>query len=219
MSEPQITDQFRPEDQRAGKHLYQSGGVVLRIASDQAIGALVKQGTGYRVTLEASPLSLDLINATCSCSRGKKGRPCPHVAAAINGIEDKQPEFLIGRKQITFSTAEPVAPSAFQVAQTERRRAHADVQKERAREMRRTRRMESRGQEPIPDFPPEIAAALEYFKINGFDLAKNLTEATLREARTVLARVFHPDRGGAHQEMLELNDQFERVRAFVSLNL
>lgn len=64
-------------------------------------------------------------------------------------------------------------------------------------------------------YPKEIESALLFFSGNGFQLAEDLTLLAVQNARVLLSRVFHPDRGGSHQEMLELNKNAELLKRFL----
>ena len=56
----------------------------------------------------------------------------------------------------------------------------------------------------IADLPDRIRAAANYFKDNGFPMAPPFDDVAVNQAKRVLSTVFHPDRGGTHEEMLEL---------------
>lgn len=58
-------------------------------------------------------------------------------------------------------------------------------------------------------YSSEVEAALKFFSENGFPLDVPVDEAVLRKAKTILSRVFHPDKGGSHEEILTLNRNFD----------
>ncbi len=62
---------------------------------------------------------------------------------------------------------------------------------------------------PAPSYPEDVQKALDYFAENGFTFEGSLEIEALRNARKILARVFHPDKGGTHEEILALNENFD----------
>ena len=57
--------------------------------------------------------------------------------------------------------------------------------------------------------PTKIEEAIQYFTSNGIDITKNLDVESIGGARKKLAMVFHPDKGGTHEEILRLNKYYE----------
>ena len=55
-------------------------------------------------------------------------------------------------------------------------------------------------------YPEDVEAALTYFSENGFELSQPLQVEALDAVRKTLARVFHPDKGGTHAEIIMLNE-------------
>ena len=58
-------------------------------------------------------------------------------------------------------------------------------------------------------YPTKIEEAIQYFTSNGIDITKNLDVESIGGARKKLAMVFHPDKGGTHEEILRLNKYYE----------
>ncbi|NJM09449.1 MAG: hypothetical protein HC883_00680 [Bdellovibrionaceae bacterium] len=79
-------------------------------------------------------------------------------------------------------------------------------QKERAKEIRREKKQAERG--PRFFYPEPVQEALVYFKDNGFPLDPPEL-ADLVNAKKILSRVFHPDKGGSHEEAITLNQNYE----------
>ena len=79
-------------------------------------------------------------------------------------------------------------------------------------------KLEKENQEELnkaqPEFPPTIESALIYFSENGFPLTQPITEETLNNARKKLARIFHPDMGGKHDEAVDLNKNYDILTKF-----
>ena len=68
------------------------------------------------------------------------------------------------------------------------------------------------------ELPNAVKSALAYFNLNGFVLEESLDEDSINLARKKLSRVFHPDVGGTHAEILELNNNFDILFAFLKKN-
>ena len=58
---------------------------------------------------------------------------------------------------------------------------------------------------PRETYSDEVEAALAYFSVNGFLMPAGPDREILTEAKKKLSLVFHPDRGGTHEEATELN--------------
>ena len=55
------------------------------------------------------------------------------------------------------------------------------------------------------EYPRDVDRALTYFTTNGIELRTCLNKESVSSAKKSLARVFHPDFGGSHHEIIELN--------------
>ena len=64
-------------------------------------------------------------------------------------------------------------------------------------------------------YPLDVQAAISYFTDNGFELSEPLDSKDLDTARRTLARVFHPDKGGTHQEILILNENHDVIADYL----
>jgi hypothetical protein len=64
-------------------------------------------------------------------------------------------------------------------------------------------------------YSAEIEASLFYFSANGFPMPEGPSEAIVGEAKRKLSRVFHPDKGGTTEEVVELNQNCERLLRFL----
>jgi hypothetical protein len=63
-------------------------------------------------------------------------------------------------------------------------------------------------------YPAPVQESLDYFSANGFPL-DDLNMTALLNARKLLSRVFHPDKGGTHDEILELNSHFNVLESYL----
>ena len=66
-----------------------------------------------------------------------------------------------------------------------------------------------------PTYSYEVQTALIYFSNNGFELSHPLQAKALDTARRTLARVFHPDNGGTHDEILALNNNHDIIATYL----
>ena len=86
-------------------------------------------------------------------------------------------------------------------------------QKARAKEMRQGKKS------PKPElnflYPDPVEEAREYFAANGFILNHPLDLELLIEAKKSLSQIFHPDKGGSHEESVLLNENFEIIYSYL----
>jgi hypothetical protein len=91
------------------------------------------------------------------------------------------------------------------------RKVQYPKQKERAKEIKQAKKAQVGGSKSQPykrTFPEHVQASLKFFAENGFAFEENLNEEDLSMARKKLSRIFHPDKGGSHDEALILNEHF-----------
>lgn len=68
---------------------------------------------------------------------------------------------------------------------------------------------------PAFAYPKLVEKARQYFQSNGYEMKQPLELNELIEARKHLSRVFHPDKGGSHEEILELNRNFQIISDYL----
>lgn len=68
---------------------------------------------------------------------------------------------------------------------------------------------------PAFAYPKLIEKARQYFQSNGYEMKQPLELNELIEAKKHLSRVFHPDKGGSHEEILELNRNFQIISDYL----
>jgi len=183
---------FTPDELRRGRELIDN--VRFSSTSDTLIRALVKDA---RVSLQSEDIESRLAAAACSCTQGRKGNLCKHLAAAVLAGEDRALDFLINKTEITVAQAELAkrpTPKKFE---------------------RPKREKPLRVRAPAFDYPADVEEARAFFKGNGFDLSHPLELEDLMNAKKLLMRVFHPDKGGTHEETVELNRNFETIRTYL----
>ncbi|MBC7691142.1 MAG: SWIM zinc finger family protein [Methylotenera sp.] len=229
---------FKPETQSSGRKLVAQEKVFISSAGDTSLQAYVRGAPPLRVTLTSESMDSPLISANCSCPAAKKGQFCKHLWAVFLCVAEKHPDFLAGKSDLekAETAADPraiaraeAAASAKQQA-SERRKEHYQQQKARAKAYKSQHaqggsgkgarkgsysREESTSVPTAGQYPPEIEASILYFSENGFPMPEGPSELILSEAKRKLSRVFHPDKGGSHEESVQLNEHCDRVRVFL----
>lgn len=207
----ELSEYFKPETRKAGEDLFRKDLVFLSIAADTQVQALVKSGSGARVSLKSKAISAPEIEARCCCPAFAKGTLCKHIWATLLAVEKKHPDFLESKAQIAaIAVEETPATSARKAKQSEFKKAQSARLKERNKQQRQEKKSEKRATSRFQtSFPPEIQSALDYFDQNGFPLKDSLDEESIQLAKKKLSRIFHPDRGGTHDEIVTLNRHAE----------
>lgn len=230
MSTENWTHLFKPEARSKGQTFVSKDKVSPPRPSDTEVQVFVRDSSGAKVTLRAESIESDTLSADCNCAQSKKGQFCKHIWAALLTIEEKTPDFLesktelvkadsvadlgasgsgSGPKKFEPSPAQVEKQEAYKQKQNEYRREQYQKQKQRLKDKKQSGgAKESRFGSSI--YPSEVEDALKYFSANGFPLEDSLDEEAVSTAKKQLSRVFHPDKGGSHDEILELN-QFTRI--------
>lgn len=198
---------FKPEIRKSGEDCFRKDQVYLSVASDTQVQALIKAGTGARVRLKSPAITSTEIEALCSCPAFSKGQLCKHIWAAVLATKKRHPDFLESKEKI-FTTPVEESPAILErkAKQTEFRTAQAARLKERSKQQRLEKKKLMRSVRQFgPSYPPDVQEALDYFDQNGFALKDSLNEKSIQLAKRNLSRIFHPDKGGSHEEVLALN--------------
>jgi uncharacterized Zn finger protein len=207
---------FKPEVRSAGQAFVAKGQVALMRPTDTELQAYIRTSTSFKVQFKSPSIDSPLVTAICNCPQGKKGSLCKHIWATLVVVEEKNPDFFSCKTELTTvtdtSASQALRPklsqtqidtqAAYKLKQADYRKQQYQLQKERAQKFKKTK---SSKQPVAPLFPDNVIEALRYFSENGFVLEKSLDTETVGLARKKLARVFHPDLGGSHDEILELN--------------
>lgn len=208
---------FKPEVRKQGSDLVARGVVALAQSTDSQVGSYIRAGTPAKVTFLADSIESDSFAASCSCPMSTKGRFCKHIWATLLVVEEKHPDFLSSKFNIGSSRTTPIEDgrrTAFKAKQSDYHKQQYQKQKDlkkKDKETKRDQKSQSKkfSQKPAVSYPESVERALEYFATNGFPMDKDLNEENLRAAKRILSRVFHPDKGGTHDETLELNSNFD----------
>lgn len=227
---------FKPESKSSGRKLFSQDKVSIANGSDTSIEAFVRVAPPLKVRLSTEAIESEAFAASCTCPAGKKGRFCKHVWATLLCVEEKYPDFLSAKQVIEKPSAAPESSEPLEAAEEEKARSFSEKQesykaaaKERASLYRKVQyqkqklrkkqqKLNRQGREaPVETsvFPPEVDAALSYFSLNGFPMPAGPEEEVLAEAKKKLSRVFHPDKGGSHAEIIELNRNVELLFEFL----
>lgn len=214
---------FKPEIRSSGRSFVTKGKVSLSQPSDTEIQAYIKASTSYKVTFKSPSVSSNTITVDCTCPQSKKGQFCKHIWATLLIVEEKKSDFLDSKTELqkkSQSAAEAAPKAKLSQKQIDSQAAYklkqADYRKEQyQKQKKRLKDIKAKKNAPEPDlYPPTIEKALEYFLLNGFDLRNSMNKEAISFAMKKLARIFHPDVGGSHDEILELNKFSEVLTKF-----
>ncbi|MFZ3231682.1 MAG: SWIM zinc finger family protein [Pseudobdellovibrio sp.] len=217
---------FKPEVRNSGLAFVKKGSVSVSQLSDTEIQSYIRASTSFKVVFKSSSIESPIVTADCTCPLFKKGQFCKHIWAALLIIEEKKPDFLFSKTDLEKRTEANFEPSeksqsqktndsqtAFKAKQNDYRKEQYQKQKQRVKDQKT--KAKNKNQNPTDLFPLPIEEALKYFADNGFSLRDNLTKETVSYAMKKLARVFHPDVGGSHEEILELNRYADLLTKFL----
>lgn len=204
-----LEEYFKNEDRARGEEVLARNAVTLASASDSFVSAFIRGSGACKVSLSSEGIASSVVNAACSCTGGRRGVLCKHVWAVILKLNGH--DFLDGKTEITARAG--TAPQSVSARATEMRKAYAEKQKERMRKIR----LEKKGRAGVPAFsyPEAVEAARAFFSANGFELRHPLEIEPLLQAKKILSRVFHPDKGGSHEETVELNRHFAAIAEYL----
>jgi hypothetical protein len=221
---------FKPEVKSSGRRLVTQEKISLSSKSETAVQAYVRVAPPFKVTLAAADISSTSFTAACSCPVAKKSRFCKHIWATLLSLEEGYPDFLIGKTEINqFNAAAEAAANPAAEAMAEKKISYQETAKQRAADYRKEQyqkqktytKEKKRAQKGRENFSslrsqtPEVETALAYFSLNGFPMPNGPSRDILTEAKRTLSRVFHPDKGGTHEETVELNRNCEILLEFL----
>lgn len=209
----ELSSFFGLQEQRKGVELVRKDQVVISSASDTDVRAFVKGSSACRVSLTADAVAAAACSANCTCPQARKGELCKHIWAVMIKLSESGADFLEGKSEIR--TAE-VAASAAELTRKAKQAEFKKEQQQRVKDRNKEIRLQKKSRERGPRFqyPEPVQESLDYFSANETPL-DNLDMASLINARKVLSRVYHPDKGGSHQEILELNEHFAVLEAYL----
>ncbi len=213
---------FKPEVKSSGRKLIAQEKVSLSAQSDTDIQAYVRVAPPFKVTLTSENIASPSFTADCTCPAAKKNRFCKHIWATLLCAEESCPDFLSNKREInkaeaTFSEENQSKPT-YQAAAKERASEYRKEQYQKSKLRTQEKKNSQKKRESatsLKSFTPEIEDALAYFLLNGFPMPEGPTLEIITEAKRTLSRVFHPDKGGSHEESVELNRNCEVLLGFL----
>lgn len=215
---------FKPEVRSSGRAFLIKGKVSQSRPSDTEIQTYVRASTSFKVTFR-SLMGSDTVTVDCTCPLSKKGQFCKHIWAALLMSEEKHADFFDSKTELQKgsppifeptknpkqSQAQIDSQAAYKLKQADYRKQQYQKQKQFAKERKQAKKNISES----PEFPPAVEQALQFFLDNGFPLRESLSKEAISLANKKLARIFHPDLGGSHDEILELNKFADVLTKFV----
>ncbi len=218
----QLAQYFKPALRSGGEAL--KSKVKASRPSDTEILAYIRSSSSLRVHIRCESLDSDTLNFDCSCPVFQKHQICKHLWAALLEVDKKFPDFLDGKVRLDTDTLKikaKVSVSASQLKyKVEAQRRQSEYQKLQY-EKQKLRKKESKLFAKTSKFsaeallPPAVERALSYFAENGFLMSKPLQAEEIRSTKKKLARLFHPDFGGSHEEIVALNMNFKVLIDFL----
>jgi hypothetical protein len=217
--EGNLGNYFKSEVKASGRKLFAEEKISITGGSDTTILVYVKATPPLKVRLESEGVASKSFTADCACPMGKKAQFCKHVWGALLATEEKFPDFIAAKSSIEKASAHADDAVPDRYAETAKARASeyrkAQYQKQKADLKARKGATERKSAAAGRSFPDEVTEALRYFDGNGFPMEAGPDEAVLAEAKRKLSRVFHPDKGGTHAEITELNRNCEILERFL----
>lgn len=203
----QLLTSFRPEDRRRGEELLHKQAVSISVSSDTNVSAFVKDSPACKVSLLALDITSPSFSGSGSCASSRKGKLCKHIWAVLLKLDEQRADFLAERREIEASGQNSPQKNEFTTRQAEYRKQQYQRQKEYVKK----RKAEEQAADQAPRYPAEIETVLSYFKLNGISLSHPLDLRELTQAKKTLSQVLHPDKGGSHDEIVELNRNYELI--------
>ena len=222
MSLNQWENYFKPETRNSGLALFKKEKVSLAYTGDTEVQAFVKSTTVIKVIFKVESVGSTTINVHCSCPQSSKGQFCKHIWATFLVIDQKKPDFLDSKKSLEKTTQiigvktelQQLKKENYKLKQADYRKEQYQKQKEYQKKKSKDFKKSKHQMDADNSYPQAIESALQYFLENGFTLRESPNEESINTAKKKLSRVFHPDLGGSHSEILELNKQAEILLKF-----
>ena len=219
---------FKSEVRAQGLRIFRAKKVSSRLLSDTEVQAFVKDTSGFKVLCKSLKVESPILNVRCSCPLFQRGQFCKHIWATLLKIEESHNDLLDGKTELQRADEPQESPqkakerkiktaaqSEFQASYKEKQKAYRkqvyEKQKQRAKEIKASRKS-------LPlsvEYPLPVQKALDYFTENGFPMDTSLTQENLALAKKKLSKVFHPDLGGSHDEILELNRNLNELLSYL----
>lgn len=210
-----LVNYFKAEIRSRGQEDYAKELGYISNGSDTLIQGFVKSTPPLRVSLATRTIADQEMTASCSCRAAAKGSTCKHIWTIMLATEAKYPDFLDVKKTMTMITAQsPAKEAPYKAKQADFKKQQYEKQKQWVKEKKAEKKQKA--EPPRERLPDAIENALAFFSLNGFPMEHNRNEETLKTAMKTLARIFHPDKGGTHEEAVILNSHYATLTRFFS---
>lgn len=221
---------FKPEVRSSGRTLFSQGKTSVAQPSDTEVIVFIRVSSPLKVVLKSKSVSSNTLTVDCNCPAGKKGLLCKHIWAGLLATEQKNPDFFDSKTEIQKAeavakssatekskpTAQSQAREAAQEAYKEKQTLYRKIQYQKQKLRQKQYKLKKEQTEEV-SFPREVEKALKYFSQNGFELRDSLSLENVGTAKKKLARIFHPDLGGSHEEIQELNKYSDVLTNYTQL--
>ncbi|OFZ31743.1 MAG: hypothetical protein A2622_04015 [Bdellovibrionales bacterium RIFCSPHIGHO2_01_FULL_40_29] len=223
---------FKPEVRSSGRTILVQDKISITQPSDTEIVAYIRVSPPLKVSLKTKSISSDTVFVDCNCPASKKDLLCKHIWAALLATEQENPDFFenkIELEKLKFASQATANPklTAQSKAYEDKQTAYKEQQKEKQslyrkvqyqkQKLRMTDYKNKKNNPPEqPAFPRDVENALNFFSQNGFELRESMNKEITATAKKKLSRIFHPDHGGTHEEILELNRCSDILMKFIN---
>jgi uncharacterized Zn finger protein len=205
--EQELEQFFKPETRKAGANYFAKNSVIISNKSDTHVQGYIKGTSSARVSLSSSSIESHSFTADCSCPASNKGQLCKHIWAVVLMAEKLTLDFLCSKTTIEKISKPNPKQDAYKERQSDYRKLQYQKQKLNAKKLKLAKEKQ-KFQDEQPKLPDSIEKALAFFSENGFPIERPIKEEDINNARKKLARIFHPDVGGSHQETVTLNEYY-----------
>lgn len=199
---------FKPEVRHSGQKYINKELISISNPSETEVIGYVRSSSSFKVNLKTATVASPSFQALCTCPASKKGQLCKHVWAVLSVALKKYPDFFYSKNEIDQPVKVQTEKSAYQVKQNDYRKAQYQKMKQQKKSFKNKKQSSS------PQFPADVEKAIQYFAQNGFSFESQGSEEEVQLAKKKLSRLFHPDLGGSHEEIIELNKQSEILIRF-----
>ena len=199
---------FKPEVRNRGEDYYDEDAVYLSKAADTEIVAVIKATPPVRITLSAKSISDKVFTVACSCSSSQKGQLCKHIWGTILTAALDHPDFFDSKTDLVKAES---TKSDFNEKLKAKQSTHRKEQYQKLKNEKKSKTAKASKTQHRPSYDDAAEEAIKYFAVNGFEITHPINLDTLKSAKKILSRVFHPDKGGSHEEALELNKHFDTL--------
>lgn len=210
-----LENYFKPEVRNRGREDFAKELGFISNGSDTQIQGFVKAMPPLKVLLTSAEISSEEFMASCTCSASAKGVLCKHIWTILLLVEKKYPDFLSSKKSIELEVRPPIAESPYKTKQADFKQQQYQKQKQWVKD-KKAEQKRKLSAPPRERYSDTVERALDFFSQNGFPMENIRDEEHLKNAMKNLARVFHPDKGGSHDEAVILNNHYATLARFLA---